>query len=383
MVVGRTIFGVNGDVLLRRGVVLSERYIDALWSRGYASIYICDGFADEVGPEEIISETVRAAARKHLGDLFTLVRGPYPSRTVPKSEGGSAWLAAAAPLVAQLSGDVERIVEEALSAEVVDGIISLKSHDNYSFEHSVEVTVVSVMLGKRLHLPLNVLRQLALGGMLHDMGKTFVPTEILNKPNRLTPAEFAIVQQHPTTGYEIVRQLIPAEESLLARHVVWQHHERQDGSGYPRALRGRNEVQGHRHQRYEAGQILLVAEIAAVADVYSALASDRPYRAAMEPDQIVSCLREMAGWHLNQEIVRRFLSILPVYPVGAEVVILTGEYQGYRGVVVSVDPKAIDRPVIRVLFDPNGYAVPPFEIDTQKCDDLQVGTAGRLLTMAS
>jgi hypothetical protein len=108
------------------------------------------------------------------------------------------------------------------------------------------------------------------------------------------------------------------------------------------------------------------AEIAAVADVYSALASDRPYRPALSPDQIVVTLRGMAGNQLNQEIVHRFLTLLPSFPVGSKVAAITGRYRGYRGVVVAVNPGDVHHPRVRFLFDYEGKRIDPVQVDTAK-----------------
>jgi len=276
-----------------------------------------------------------------------------------------------APHVAQLYRDVEMIIDEVANAETLSGVVSLKSHDSYTYEHSIEVTVAGVMLGQRLHLSSNDIRQLALGCLCHDIGKTIVPPEILAKPDRLTPEEFALVKQHPQAGYDTMRQ-ITGEDAVIARSVVWQHHERQDGTGYPRGLRGTNEFQYPSPPRF--GQWLMVpaAEIAAVADVYSALASDRPYRPALEISDVIATLQKMAGPHLNRELVKRFLSMLPTYPVGSEVVVITGRLQGHRGIVTEVSASDIHRPIVRILFDPEGNKVTPFVVDTRVERDVEL-----------
>jgi HD-GYP domain-containing protein (c-di-GMP phosphodiesterase class II) len=360
MVLGRTLYAENGNTLLRPGVQLTQRLIDAIQTRRFSYIYVWDGVADDVAPEEVISDSVRATARRHVHDLFAImehVSASGPSGTVPTKEQKTA-----RSMVSQLSLDVGKIVDEILTAETLTGVTSIKSHDNYTFEHSIEVTVAGVMLGRRLHLSQDDTRQLALGCLLHDIGKTFVPIDVLNKPSRLTDAEFDLVKQHPQSGYDAVRDII-SDQALIARHVVWQHHERQDGKGYPRGLKGHNNIQHHWSNRFEPGRILLCAEIAAVADVYSALASDRPYRPAMEASEIIATLRQMSGTHLNQEVVYNFLAILPVFPVGTQVIITSGGFQGCRGVVIGVRSVAIDRPRVRVLRSPDDEPIEKAELD--------------------
>ena len=366
MVLGGTIRNQRGDVLLSKGVVLSEGYIDALRAHGFYAVYIMDGIADDVEPPDILSDHVRMATYKHVHELFAVARGAAASGGANGSNDLPDRIAgAAAHQVAQLHRDIAAIIDEVMSAEVLSGVVSLKSHDSYTFEHSIEVTVAGVVLGKRLNIASQELYQLALGCMLHDVGKLVIPPEVLSKPSRLTPEEFDLVRRHPLAGYEIVRQMT-GEGEILARHLVWQHHERQDGTGYPRGLRGINEFGYARQEHFGQGLILPAAEIAAVADVYSALASDRPYRPALSPLDTVSALRQMAGSHLNRKIVSRFLSILPTYPVGTEVVVAGGKLEGYRGIVTHVDPAHIHRPTVRILFDPTGRRVTPFHIDTSR-----------------
>ncbi len=364
MILARAIYNDRGDILLARGVKLSSNYIRALRSLGYYAVFVRDGADDDLDPPEVISEQVRVATYKHVRDLFAVVQNVTMQHDREGKQAALAHLGdKAAPQIAQLYRDVEQIIDEVMTADTLSGVASLKTHDNYTFEHSVEVTVVGVMLGKRLYLPVQEMHQLALGCLCHDIGKTVVPPGVLSKPGRLTDEEFALVKQHPTAGYEAVQQFMGASD-IIARHVVWQHHERQDGTGYPRGLRGDNRFGGAVESRFGRQFILPAAEIAAVADVYSALASDRPYRRALKPPEIVATLGEMAGSHLNRELVRRFLSILPAYPMGTEVVVISQKLQGHRGVVASTPSTDMQRPTIRILFDQYGRRVTPFEVDT-------------------
>ena len=325
------IFSDRGDVLLSRGVELTERYIKALQKLGYYAVYIMDGLTDDIEPQEDLSEQVRLATYKHVRELFAVVQ----SASEIQSNGRKKRLIArlresASQQIAQLYRDVEKIVDQILTAETLSGVVPLKTHDNYTFEHSIDVAVGGVMLGKRVMTSELDLHQLALGCLCHDIGKISIPPEILNKPDRLTPDEFDQIKEHPQAGYEAARGFMQPSD-IIARHVIWQHHERQDGNGYPRNLRGNNRVGDAIEKRFGKSMILPAAEIAAVADVYSAIASDRPYRPAMQPHEIVAHLRKIAGSHLNSDLVHRFLSVLPTYPVGTEVVVISRKLRHHRG----------------------------------------------------
>jgi hypothetical protein len=155
--------------------------------------------------------------------------------------------------------------------------------------------------------------------------------------------------------------------------VAYQHHERQDGGGYPRGLIGNNVIGRSLAERMNPKRMLLIAELAAVADVYSALTSDRPYRPAMPLDRVHQIVNEMAGPHLNRDVVRVLTRTIPMYPVGHWVEVLTGTYRGWRGVVSKLAPEAINLPTIRLLLNARGDRVPtPVDVSLRANDDVQI-----------
>ena len=371
LILGKTIYNDRGDILLARGVKLTSGHVDALRGQGLYAAYVMDGFADDLEPPDLLSDRVRTATYKHVRDLFDVAQLTAPRSFEGFAEGAADFISAMRPRLAQLYSDVERIVDEVSSIATISGVATLKSHDTYTFEHSIEVTVVGTMLGDRLSVPSDDLRQLALGCLCHDIGKLAVPAEILLKPSKLTAEEMRVVEQHPRAGFEAVQQIM-SNEDIIARQVVWQHHERQDGSGYPRHLRGENRYVVRKQIGRPKDLMLPAAEIATVADVYSALASDRPYRRALEPPSILTALHQMAGTHLNREIVGGFVSILPAYPVGTEVVVISGKLRGYRGLVSELNSRDIHRPRIRILSDPGGRAIAPDELNTSEDREIEL-----------
>ena len=368
-VLGKTLYNERGDVLLRKGAVLSERYRGLLNEKGFASVYLQDEDTADIVVDDIVSEHVRSTATKNIFRFMQVVENAskefkkLPADRLGAAFGSSAFQkSATGRAYEQLYAVVDSIIDEVLEAKTLTGLTAIKTHDNYTFCHSVDVTVTAIVLGKKFFFDRVALRQLALGCLLHDIGKTFIDPAVLNKPGQFTPAEWDMMKKHPTLGYQLLRSI--QRDEFLANHVAYQHHERQDGSGYPRGLRGINRIA--RDARYGGDRMLLIAEIAAVADVYDALSSDRPYRAGMAPDRIVETMRGMAGPHLNREIVHHFLSILPVFPVGIEVRITQGRLKGYRGVVARVNEKSMDKPVVRVLFDDRGRRIAAFDYELIK-----------------
>jgi HD-GYP domain-containing protein (c-di-GMP phosphodiesterase class II) len=171
------------------------------------------------------------------------------------------------------------------------------------------------------------LRKLGLGLLVHDVGKLAVPPEILNKPGRLTDEEMAIMQTHAHAGVELLR---PADLSPISISVVRDHHERLDGSGYPEGLLG--------------AQVQEFPRIAAVADVYDAVTSERVYKPAAPPHVGVRVIREGTGSQFCPAIVRHFRAVVMPYPVGHEITLPDGR----TGVVAAVDIEAPETPTVRV-----------------------------------
>ncbi len=368
-VLGKTIRNERGDVLLARGVVLSQTMIESLRLHGFYAVYVMDGVADDVEVQDLLSERVRVGTYKHVQELFSVVQAALPpGNGRRRSADVKEVLRCVEPHVDSLCYDVEQIIDEVAGAATMSGVVSLKSHDSYTFEHSIDVAVAGVVLGQRLSLRMDHLRQLALGCLCHDIGKVAVPIDVLSKPGRLSPEEYELVKTHVQVGYETSRQIMP-DDAVFARQIIWQHHEHQNGAGYPRGLRGTNGFTSQMSAWRGSRSILPLAEIAAVADVYSALASDRPYRRALGPSAVAATLRGMAGTHLNSQLVDCFLSILPRHAVGAEVEIATGPLTQWRGIVVEIDAEDAHRLRVRILFDPRGRSVSPFEIECRTGGD--------------
>lgn len=366
----KTIYGTRGEVVLARGACLTDQYIAGLRARGFQAVYVMDGIADDVEPLGPVSERLRCASVQTVGALYELMAAAtQPVRDVVAAEG--AHVLPAVPLeisgalqagVKAVERTVESLLAEVLGKETVDGLTALKAHDNYTFEHSVDVAVYAVILGQRLRLSRDDLRDLALGSLLHDIGKMYIDERILRKPGKLDEFEFAAITQHTMLGFQMLRQL-PLPNSRPA-HVALQHHEKQDASGYPNNLWGTNRIHRTQRERFDLRRISLFAELTAVADVCSALSSDRPYRLAMPSAEVLKLMREMAGHHLNREAVEAFVAAVQPFPVGTLVRISGGMYHRCAGVVVMPAPRGQDRarPAVRLLGDRFGRPLHDLEV---------------------
>jgi HD-GYP domain-containing protein (c-di-GMP phosphodiesterase class II) len=336
-------------------VPLTGRLVERIADRGFARIWVADQGASGIPDDDPVSQYLRRSALDYVNRLLDTVA--RAGRDVPSTAGRE---------LDRLCGLVESVIDD-VSHLAHEAMIRLRAHDDYTFCHSVNVAMTAVFIGQRFFLDRSALRHLALGCILHDVGKSLIDPELLNKPDAYSEAERAMIQRHPALGYEMLRLAQPAE--FLANHVVYQHHERQDGTGYPRGLTGTNRVR--RDPSGTRPRMMFIAEIAAVADVFDALSSDRPHRRAYPRDRVVLELNRMAGPHLNREIVQRFLSWLPAFAPGMPIVVTEGRFKGYRGVVVAPG-RAADRPVVQIGHDAAGRAIAPFQLDLARYGSAKV-----------
>ncbi|HEY8418698.1 MAG TPA: HD-GYP domain-containing protein, partial [Limnochordales bacterium] len=283
-------------------------------------VYVSDPGEDDVAVPELISEATRAAAVAHLWHAFRVLE---QGRRLD---------------VVRLQDAVDNIVDEILAEpQVLKGLADLRSHDMYTFGHSVDVCALSVAIGRALNLPPEQLRVLGLGALLHDIGKIGVPAEILRKPGRLTAEEWRYIYEHPRLGFDILRRY--HEVPVPAAHVAYQHHERLDGSGYPRGLAG--------------DQVHPYGRIAAVADVFDAMCSLRTYRPGFPVHEVLAFLQDHSGTLFDPDAVACLGRIVAPYPLGTTVRLNTGEI----GLVVALVPEDGQRPTVRILRDADGRVV--------------------------
>ncbi|MDL2338675.1 MAG: HD-GYP domain-containing protein [Pseudomonadota bacterium] len=232
----------------------------------------------------------------------------------------------------------------------------LKTHDDYTYMHSVAVAALMVALSKQLGLDESQARLAAKAGLLHDMGKAMMPLEILNKPGKLTSEEFAIMKTHPGCGHELLLSGDGVDPAVL--DVCLHHHEKVDGSGYPNQLRGE--------------QISMLAKMGAVCDVYDAITSNRPYKQGWDPAESIA---RMAGWakgHFDDAVFKAFVTSLGIYPTGS----LVRLKSGLLAVVTQQNEASLIAPEVKVFFSTRqGLHVTPrlLNLADSKCTDQIIG----------
>jgi HD-GYP domain-containing protein (c-di-GMP phosphodiesterase class II) len=201
--------------------------------------------------------------------------------------------------------------------------------DNYTYQHSVNVAVLSLVLGVQLQLNQHELYTLCMGALIHDIGKVLIPKDIILKPGPLTEEEFKTIKEHTTKGYDYLRGCL--EISAPSRIVALQHHEKVNGNGYPDNIKNKS--------------INRFARIVAIADVYDALTSDRPYRKAMSPSDAVEYIFAHGDTQFDYEMVKAFSKAVVPYPPGTLVKLSTGDI----GVVTTILPNFALRPQVKIL----------------------------------
>ncbi|MET0320861.1 MAG: HD-GYP domain-containing protein [Duganella sp.] len=256
----------------------------------------------------------------------------------------------ATPLVEEISASVLR------NAGALVSLVRLKQADDYTYLHSVAVCAMMVALARQLGLDEEQARHCGMAGLLHDVGKMAVAPELLNKPGKLTEAEFTNVKQHPLKGHALLLQ--SGNVHPIALDVCLHHHERIDGAGYPHGLRG--------------DQISLHARMGAICDVYDAITSNRPYKAGWSP---AVSLRRMAEWtrngHLDPQVFAAFVKCIGIYPLGTLV-----RLRSERLAVVTDNSRSLLAPVVRVFFSiRNDAHIAPETIDLMRLDGKE-GIAG-------
>lgn len=332
MVLAKSVYSPDGRVLLREGAALTDRYLMALRSLNFNYVYIVDPRAPEISlsdpiPEELRQEAISVIKRAFGGDINAQKVGTH---------------------LPSISEVTKQLVDSIISnRDVTVQMADLKSHNTYTFAHSVNVSILGTMLGHRAGLNALRLQDLALGLILHDIGKMQVPVTILDKPGKLTESEFTLMKEHARSGYDALRGLMSL--SAHAKIVVLQHHEKYDGSGYPKGLKG--------------DDIHLNAQIGAIVDVYDALTSDRIYRKRFLPHEALEYMKSGDGSHFCPTLLRTFLDSVAPYPPGTLLKLSSGEI----AIVAQVDMKAASRPIVKVIQDAEGQDI----VEFRKLVDLQ------------
>lgn len=335
MKIAKDVILPDGRLLLLSGFVIKPLYIRKLESFGIDSIYIEEDVIELTMVYE--EEELYKSATATIKNIFTLLREGKSTSTAVVKETVNALL--------------QKVME---NEAVMLQLTGIRDIDNYTYMHSIDVCIYSVILGKKLGYEQGPLVELGMGAILHDIGKCKVPMEILQKPGKLTEDEFQEMKFHTLYGGEIIERVYGMNANIA--NIAYQHHERWDGSGYPAGLSG--------------DKIDPFARIVALADVYDALTSDRVYKKKDLPHNAAEYVFRNSGKLFDPLIVELFINNVAVYAEGTIVLLNTGEL---GSVMASEEETGSFRQKINVFTNKSGPPVlSPYILDLNQHQDIDI-----------
>ncbi len=333
MINARPIYTSRDFMLLDEGVVIKKCYLERLSELGINSIYI----RDDLGDKETIHDIVRSELRTDSHIAIDRIMNNICYFDENEAEG--------------IKNIIANLVDNLLETDdILANLCEIRAIDDYTYGHSVNVSILSIITAISLGYNKDKLIDLGIGALLHDIGKSKVCPDILNKPSRLNQSEYEQIKKHTIYGYEILYKL--KNISPDAKIIALSHHERYDGNGYPHNLKG--------------DQIHEFARIVSIADVYDALTNNRVYKRKIGADEALDYITSVSGSQFDDKMVRKFLSNIARYPVGQGIVLNTG----FKGYVVSNKKNHISRPTVRILYNNLGEKLKvPYIIDLSESED--------------
>ncbi len=341
MRIDQAIVDATGRDLIRRGAFLDDFQIEYLREKGVAGIYIVEGEPD---PEDLLGIHVPEYTKKVVEKARVEDRSKVVlNESIKKLVGEGIQYLFSNPDSDSFVEATDNIANELANTILANDAVAvdvniLKCNDEYTFKHSVDVATIAMIIGKKYGLPKEELKDLGTAGLLHDMGKSKIPKEILNKPDRLTEEEFEIMKKHSALGYQILKEKGKFSNAIL--NGVLQHHEKVSGNGYPLGLK--------------SNQIHTFAKIISVADIYDALVTDRPYKRAFSRRTAMEMVLATSQ-DLDIDVMKSFIGSVILFPVDSIVALSNGEMA--KVVENSPDypmrPKVVEIRTGRLLDLPN------------------------------
>lgn len=343
MIVSRDVFGASGQLLIKRGVSLTDTYIHYLKRRGIRHIEIEQ--ADRPQPRQTGNGS--GAPRTETDGLFT---GPQYVASFRKELLDELPVLCRKVLISPgfSQADMQAVLEQLHAAirkqEVLNGLFKIRLTGDTALQKAVQVAALSIIIGEKMGMDGERLDQLTIAALLYDIGNFWINRTLLAKPEVLNEREKNIIEEHTIIGYTVLREGFPEE---VAR-VAYQHHERHNGSGYPCRAAG--------------DEIDLFAKIVSICDVYMSLITPRPFRRKYEPIEALEYILGAGGTLFDPAIVTVFLEVIPLYSVGSMVELSNG----CIGMVVETTGKPLGRPGVEILFDEKGQPASREVLDLTK-----------------
>lgn len=326
MMIDQAIIDRTGRILIARKTVLDSFLIDSLRKMGVPGVYIREGEEDPDEEIEVAPETLETIAKLKVADRAKVTLSDSVKQRVSQGiqflyndTNSSDFSNTANNITYSL---MQAITENDAVAMNID---ALKVSDEYTFKHSVDVATMAMIIARKSGLADKDVYQIGVSGLLHDVGKSHIPNEILNKAGKLTEEEFAVMKNHTIYGYNILKEKSEISNEIIAG--VLQHHEKINGRGYPLKLANK--------------QITPYARVLSVADIYDALVTERPYKKGFSPHDALEMIMAMTD-ELDVDFMRSFIDTVILYPVDTSVTLSNGE----RARVVKNTPHYPMRPKV-------------------------------------
>lgn len=271
-------------------------------------------------------------------DVVKNVMGEVRMGKIPKSEP-----------VNEIVGEITQSVLS--DSNAIIGLTMIKNYDNYLYNHSVNVSIISLSVGRYMKLPDSELHALGVGALLHDIGKTGVSENIIRKPGGLSSEEWEKIKEHPLLGSNIIKRMEGMDETI--GRLIYEHHIKYDHTGYPQTT----------------SSLHPLSQIITISDAYDALTTLRVYQQPHNPVDAIKVMSNFSGRHFNPDILKAFINMIGLYPIGTMVRLSTNEI----GIVVRVEGESSEIPVVKVLYGSDGNELEkPYELDLMERKDISI-----------
>ena len=314
-ILARDVLNEDGSILLKKSTRMREAFKKHLLDNHIEKIYIEDGLKVPENPTQIVSHETKVLLENELKNQFEVVKDKIGLDT-------------------KLLDDISSIIlEEVPTTPAAYDILDIRINDPLTYEHSISVAILTALVCQKLNLPHHLSSEITIGALLHDVGKMIIPSEIVNKQSKLTDEEYQIIKKHPSLGYQMIKDY--EDISATSKLIVLNHHEREDGSGYPSG---------------NGANLHIGAKIVGACDILEALITERPYRRAIPLEQALLILR---GEKIADEVRIAIEQLLEFYPIDTIVLLSTSQI----AIVESTHSQNIKRPIVKTIYclKANGY----------------------------
>ncbi|PGM56586.1 HD-GYP domain-containing protein [Bacillus sp. AFS053548] len=348
----KPVYNEHGEMIVNANIPLTEEMINRIHKLAIPFVLVHAQSSDLMG-KTIISDELRTEITKKIEDAFVkLISEDLYLRGLSLEKNSS-----------RLKEIIKSLQNELWQQkDVLSLLIDVLLYDEYLFTHSLNVAMYSLGIGTALDLSKIQLNLLGLGALLHDVGKMAIPKKILNKQDRLTEDEYAFIKQHTIAGYDMLQQ-VPSIHPIVADCAL-QHHERINGSGYPKGLCGE--------------EMHLFSKIIGIADFFDAVTSNRVYRQAMLPHEGLTLLMSGRDKLYDAKLISIFSDLLTIYPTGLQVRLSDGR----QGIVFRQNDASTDRPVVLIIEENGRKLSIPYEVNLYNELKLEIIECGQIIKKA-